>query len=40
MATHTVANKQKLRSASRELSMPEAKAKQVVSEVIVKEGPA
>ena len=36
----TVANKQKLRKASRELNIPKAKAKLVAKDVIVISGPA
>lgn len=36
----TVANRQKLRSASRELNMPKANAKLVANDVMVMSGPA
>jgi len=39
-ATHTVAKRQKLRSASREEIVPKAKAEAVVRDVIVIAGPA
>ena len=40
MAVVTVANRQKLRRACKELSMPDRKARQVVSVVMVIAGPA
>ena len=40
MRLHTVANKQKLRSASSELNIPNAKAELVANEVMVMSGPA